>query len=79
VIILRILAKNAGFLFFGFFSAIAALVAMRASAGEPWFQPQSDFGVLIGFALVAIFVVVKDLPKNLRDSSRKALNSHRKT
>jgi hypothetical protein len=26
---------------------------------------------LIGFALVAIFVVVKDLPKNLRDSNGK--------
>jgi hypothetical protein len=73
VIILRILVKNAGFLFFGFFSAIAALVAMRAWAGEPWFQPQSDFGILIGAALVAIYVVVKDLPKslpkNLRDSN----------
>ena len=71
MIVLRILAKHAGFLFFGFFSAIVALVAMRASAGEPWFQPQSDFGVLIGFALVAIFVVVKDLPKNLHDSNGK--------
>ena len=69
MIVLRILAKNAGFLFFGFFSAVAALVAMRAWAGEPWFQPQSDFGVLIGAALVAIFVVVKDLPKNLHDSN----------
>jgi hypothetical protein len=71
VIILRILAKNAAFLFFGFFSAIAVLLAMRAWAGEPWFQPQSDFGILIGAALVAIFVVVRDLPKNLRDSNGK--------
>jgi hypothetical protein len=71
VIVLRILAKNAGFLFFGFFSAIIALVAMRAWSGEPWFQPHSDFGILIGAALVAIFVVIKDLPKNLRDSNGK--------
>ena len=71
MIILRILAKNAGFLFFGFFSAIVVLVAMRAWSGEPWFQPQSDFGILIGAALVAIYVVIKDLPKNLRDSNGK--------
>jgi hypothetical protein len=69
VIILRILAKHAAFLFFGFFSAIAAILVMRASAGEPWFQPQSDFGILIGAALVAIFVIVRDLPKNLRDTN----------
>ena len=61
------LRKNAAFLFFGFFSAVAAIVAMRASAGEPWFQPQSDFGVVIGAALVAIFVIVNDL----RDSNGK--------
>jgi len=71
VIVLRILGKNAGFLFFGFFSAIVALVAMRAWAGEPWFQPQSDFGILIGAALVAIFVVIKDLPKTLRETKGK--------
>jgi hypothetical protein len=59
--ILNILAKNAAFLFMGFFSAVAVILAMRASAGEPWFQPQSDFGVLIGAALVAVFVIVKDL------------------
>ncbi len=35
MIILRILAKNAAFLFFGFFSAIAALVAMRAQRENP--------------------------------------------
>jgi hypothetical protein len=55
------LRKNAHFLLTGFVSAIVALGLMRWSNGAPLFQPQSDFGVLIGGALVAAFVVVWDL------------------
>jgi hypothetical protein len=55
------LRKNWHFLLTGFISAIAALGLMRWSSGAPLFQPQSDFGILIGAALVTGFVVFKDL------------------
>ena len=55
------LRKNASFLLLGFGSAIVALVVMRQSSGEPLFQPQSDFGVVIGAVLVTAFVVFRDM------------------
>jgi hypothetical protein len=55
------LRKNAHFLLTGFVSAVVALVLMRMSSGAPLFQPQSDFGILIGAALVTGFVVLRDL------------------
>ncbi len=61
------LRKNAHFLLTGFGSAIAVLVIMRWSDGAPLFQPQSDFGIVIGAALVAGFLVNRDL----RDTSGK--------
>lgn len=45
----------------GFFSYVLVLMAMRASAGEHFFQPQSDFGILIGAALVSIIVIVRNI------------------
>lgn len=59
--VMESLRKNAHFLLTGFVSAIAVLGLMRWSSGAPLFQPQSDFGVLVGGALVAAFVVFKDL------------------
>jgi hypothetical protein len=58
---LEALRKNAHFLLTGFGSAVAALILMRWSSGAPLFQPQSDFGVLIGAALVTAFVIFKDM------------------
>ncbi len=55
------LRKNAQFLLVGFGSAVAALVLMRWSDGAPLFQPQSDFGIVIGAALVAGFMVYRDV------------------
>jgi hypothetical protein len=54
------LRKNAPFLLAGLGSGIVALVLMRQSGGEPLFQPQSDFGIVIGAILVAAFVVYQD-------------------
>jgi hypothetical protein len=61
------LRKNAQFLLIGFGSAIVVLVIMRWSDGAPLFQPQSDFGIVIGAALVAGFMVYRDV----RDTSGK--------
>lgn len=55
------LRKNAHFLLSGFLSAVAALLLMRWSDGAPLVQPQSDFGILIGAALVAAFLVYRDV------------------
>ena len=55
------LRKNAHFLLSGFASAIVVVGLMRWTSGAPLFQPQSDFGILIGAALVAAFVVYQDL------------------
>lgn len=59
--VMESLRKNWHFLLSGFVSAIAVLVLMRWSSGAPLFQPQSDFGILIGVVLVAAYVVFQDL------------------
>ena len=58
--VLQSLRKNAPFLLAGLCSGIVALLLMRQSGGEPLFQPQSDFGVVIGAVLVAVYVVYQD-------------------
>ncbi|MCI4678452.1 hypothetical protein K9U39_04360 [Rhodoblastus acidophilus] len=55
------LRKNGHFLLTGFLSAVVLLVVMRWSDGAPLFQPQSDFGILIGAALVAGFLIYRDV------------------
>ncbi len=55
------LRKNAHFLLAGFGSAIVVLVLMRWSDGAPLFQPQSDFGIVIGAVLVAGYMVYRDM------------------
>jgi len=54
------LRKNGPFLVAGLGSAIVALMLMRQSGGEPLFQPQSDFGIVIGAVIVAAYVVYQD-------------------
>ena len=58
--VLQSLRKNAPFLLAGLGSGIAVLLLMRQSGGQPLFQPQSDFGVVIGAILVAAYVVYQD-------------------
>ena len=59
--VIESLRKNATLLLTGLGSAIVALILMRQSSGEPLFQPQSDFGVLLGAFVVAAFVVFRDM------------------
>jgi hypothetical protein len=61
VTVMDSLRKNWHFLLSGFVSAIAVLVLMRWSSGAPLFQPQSDFGILIGVAAVAGYVIFRDM------------------
>jgi hypothetical protein len=55
------LRKNAAVLLTGLVTGILVLVMMRQSSGEPLFQPQSDFGIVLGALLVTTFVVFRDL------------------
>jgi hypothetical protein len=64
VTVLESLRKNATLLLTGLGSAIVALLLMRQSSGEPLFQPQSDFGVLLGAFVVAAFVVFRDISES---------------
>jgi hypothetical protein len=42
-------------------SFIAVLAIYRAANGQSLVQPQSDFGILIGFALVALVMGMSDM------------------
>ena len=55
------LRKSFLFLILGVVSYVVALMAMRAYAGENFFQPQSDFGIPIGAAIVALIVIVRNI------------------
>lgn len=57
---LESLRKRAGFLVVGAMSFALALALTRWSAGEPLVKPQTDIGVLIGIALVAVYLVIQD-------------------
>jgi hypothetical protein len=61
VTVIESLRNNAQFLFSGFASAIAVLVGMRWSGGEPLVQPQQDLGIVLGVILVAAFIVFNDM------------------
>jgi hypothetical protein len=61
VTVLESLRKNAAFLLSGLLSGILVLGVWRQWSGEPLFQPQSDFGILIGSVLVTAYVVFSDM------------------
>ena len=54
------LKKRSRFLVAGFLSFVVALAVFRWSGGQPLVQPASDLGIVIGFALVAGFLVMND-------------------
>ncbi len=58
--VLESLKKRASFLIIGGVSFAIALGVTRAAGGQPLVQPESDFGVLIGLALVAVYFVFND-------------------
>ena len=55
------LRKNAPFLLSGLVSGLVVLAILRQSQGQPLIQPQSDLGIVLGFVLVAAFLVFNDL------------------
>ncbi len=58
--ILESLKKRGGLLASGALSFVVVIGAMRMSLGEPLVQPQSDVGIGIGLAMVALLFAVND-------------------
>ena len=57
---IKSLKARAGLLVAGLASFLALLAVIRWSSGEAIVQPSSDVGVVLGFALVALYFVVSD-------------------
>ena len=72
--ILESLKKRAGLLIAGGVSFALVLGVLRWSAGDRLLQPQSDLGVLIGLALVAVYFVITDTRNGGNADAPKGLN-----
>ena len=58
--VLESLRNRAGLLVSGAASFIVVIGGMRLASGEPLIQPQTDVGIVIGVAMVALFFVLND-------------------
>ncbi len=58
--VLESLRNHAGVLVSGAASFAVVIGGMRLAAGEPLVQPQTDLGVVIGAAMVALYFVIAD-------------------
>ncbi len=59
--ILESLRNRAGLIVSGAASFVVLVGGMRLASGEPLVQPQSDIGVVIGIAMVALYFVLSDV------------------
>jgi len=60
VTVLESLRNRAGLIVSGAASFIVVIGGMRLSAGEPLVEPQTDVGIVIGVAMVALFFIIND-------------------
>ena len=58
--VLESLRSRAGFLVSGAASFAVVIGGMRLASGEPLLQPQTDVGIVIGIAMVALYLVLSD-------------------
>jgi len=67
------LRRRAGTFGAGIVSFLALIAALRWSNNEPLLQPNSDIGILIGAALVALYFVLSDAlaPQNGPNKGRR--------
>lgn len=72
--VLESLKKRAGLLVAGGVSFALVLAVLRWSAGDALVQPKSDFGVLIGLVLVAVYFVINDTRNGGSADAPKGLN-----
>jgi hypothetical protein len=61
VTILESLKNRAGLIASGAASFVVLVGGMRLFSGEPLVQPQTDIGVVIGIAMVALYFVLSDV------------------
>jgi hypothetical protein len=58
--VLGSLKNRAGLIVSGAASFVVVIGGMRLSSGEPLVQPQTDLGIVIGLAMVALYFVLND-------------------
>ena len=58
--VLESLRNRAGLIVSGVASFIVVIGGMRLAYGEPLIQPQTDVGIVVGVAMVALFLVIND-------------------
>ena len=58
--VLESLRNRAGLIVSGVASFAVVIGGMRFAGGEPLVQPQTDFGIVIGVAMVALYFVLND-------------------
>jgi uncharacterized membrane protein len=60
VTVLESLKNRAGLIVSGVASFVVLIGGMRLTSGEPLIQPQTDLGIVIGIAMVALYFVLND-------------------
>ncbi len=58
--VLESLKNRAGLILSGAASFVVLVGGMRLASGEPLVQPQTDLGIVIGIAMVALYLVLND-------------------
>ena len=58
--VIESLKNRAGLLASGAASFVVLIGGMRFASGEPLVQPQTDIGIVIGIAMVALYLVLND-------------------
>lgn len=58
--VLESLKNRAGFLVSGAASFAVLVGGIRLASGEPLVQPRTDVGIVIGIAMVALYLVLSD-------------------
>ena len=58
--VLESLKNRSGLILSGAASFAVVIGGMRLASGEPLIQPQTDLGVVIGIAMVALYFVITD-------------------
>ena len=58
--VLESLKNRAGLIASGAASFIVVVGGMRLASGEPLVQPQTDVGIVVGIAMVALYFVLTD-------------------
>jgi hypothetical protein len=76
VTVLESLKARAGVLVSGAASFVVVIGGMRLASGEPLVEPQSDTGIVVGVAMVALFLFINDTRGGATMSLRTLADPH---